>query len=314
MPRGRKQAGFPGAHLVEAFLDMCVAERNAARNTLDAYRRDLADLAGVLKKNGVAIGRAAAKDLKAYLSSLARRHMAPATSARRLSAIKQFYRFLFSEGIARNDPAAHLDAPKRGRPLPKILSEAEVDRLLAVSAKLNDYEARRAVCLLEVLYATGLRVSELVSLPLDVARADPRALIVKGKGGRERLVPLNPSAREALAAYLDMRDEFIPGKKPKNSPWLFPSPSAQGHLTRQRFGQILKEIALKANLDPTKLSPHTLRHAFATHLVARGADLRSVQQMLGHADIATTQIYTHVAGDRLARTLAKTHPLARRKG
>ena len=315
MPRAAKKREIvPGAHLIEAFLDMCASERNAARNTLDAYRRDLFDLAFALKQNGVALQRASPKDLKAYLVSLARRHMASATSARRLSAIKQFYRFLFGEGFAKSDPAAHLDAPKRGRPLPKVLSEAEVDRLLSAAASLDPYDAKRAVCLLELLYATGLRVSELVSLPFAVARGDPRALMVKGKGGRERLVPLNPAARGALAEYLDIRDEFIPGKNAKkDSRWLFPSASAEGHLTRQRFGQMLKNIALKAQIDPAMLSPHTLRHAFATHLLARGADLRSVQQMLGHADIATTQIYTHVAGDRLARTLAKTHPLARRK-
>lgn len=249
------------------------------------------------------------------------RHLAPRTLARRLSAMRQFFRFLVSDGTRADDPTAGLDPPRLGRPLPKILSEAEVARLIAAAAGWPDEEGARLRALLELLYATGLRVSELVGLPLAAAQRDPRFLLVRGKGGKERVVPLSAPARQALAAYLECRGRFLPqNRRPrtkladtKTARWLFPSRGADGHLTRQRCGQLLKELALAAGLDPARLSPHVLRHAFASHLLDHGADLRSVQQMLGHADIATTQIYTHVQSERLRRLVETAHPLARRK-
>jgi integrase/recombinase XerD len=228
--------------------------------------------------------------------------------------MRQFYRFLLSEGARSDDPTAQLDAPRLGRPLPKILAEDEVNGLIAVAASWPGEEGVRLRCVLEILYATGLRVSELVGLPLAAAQRDPRFLLVRGKGGKERLVPLSPPARQALAAYLECRSAFLPrSSAAKTARWLFPSRGAIGHLTRQRCGQMLKELALASGLDPARLSPHVLRHAFASHLLDHGADLRSVQQMLGHADIATTQIYTHVQGERLRRLVETAHPLAQRK-
>ena len=228
--------------------------------------------------------------------------------------MRQFYRFLLSEGARADDPTAQLDAPRLGRPLPKILAEEEIDRLIAAAAAWPGEEGMRLRCLLEMLYATGLRVSELVGLPLAAAQRDPRFLLVRGKGGKERLVPLSPPARQALADYLTCRAAFVPqASGTKTARWLFPSRGMTGHLTRQRCGQMLKELALAAGLDPARLSPHVLRHAFASHLLDHGADLRSVQQMLGHADIATTQIYTHVQGERLRRLVETAHPLAQRK-
>jgi len=239
------------------------------------------------------------------------RLLAPRTLARRLSAMRQFFRFLVSDGTRLDDPTSGLDTPRLGRPLPKILGEAEVERLIAAAAAWPDEEGARLRCLLELLYATGLRVSELIGLPLAGAQRDPRFLLVRGKGGRERVVPLSAPARQALTAYLECRSHFLPNNQA--SRWLFPSRGADGHLTRQRCGQLLKELALAAGLDPARLSPHVLRHAFASHLLDHGADLRSVQQMLGHADIATTQIYTHVQSERLRRLVESAHPLARRK-
>ena len=225
--------------------------------------------------------------------------------------MRQFFRFLVSDGTRNDDPTAGLDAPRLGRPLPKILSETEVGALIAAAADKSEEEGARLRCILELLYATGLRVSELVGLPLAAAQRDPRFLLVRGKGGKERIVPLSMPARRALAAYLGDRGRFVPPRP--SSRWLFPSRGVGGHLTRQRCGQLLKELALAAGLDPARLSPHVLRHAFASHLLDHGADLRSVQQMLGHADIATTQIYTHVQSERLRRLVETAHPLARRK-
>jgi tyrosine recombinase XerD subunit len=238
--------------------------------------------------------------------------MKPATAARRLSALRQFFRFLAQEGIRSDDPAALLDAPKRARPLPKILSEEEVDRLLEASRKLRDdpAESARLNCLLELLYATGLRVSELVGLRWPPFGDDARFLVIRGKGGKERLVPLSEPARKAVEAYAGWRSEFLAPKQV--SPWLFPSRGDSGHLTRQRFGQLLKDLAVAAGLSPSKVSPHVLRHAFASHLLARGADLRAVQKMLGHADISTTQIYTHVLEARKQALVREHHPLAKR--
>lgn len=310
----------PGSRRLEAFFEMLAAERGAARLTLAAYRNDLADVAGFLARRGVALAHADTAALHDYFAALTTRRLAPRTLARRLSALRQFCRFLVGEGVRPDDPTAGIDAPRLGRPLPKILGEAEIARLIAAAATRPAEEGARLRCLLELLYATGLRVSELVGLPLAAAQRDPRFLLVRGKGGKERVVPLSGPAREALAAYLECRPRFLPrllppGRPadPKTARWLFPSRGAAGHLTRQRCGQLLKELALAAGLDPALLSPHVLRHAFATHLLDHGADLRSVQQMLGHADISTTQIYTHVQGARLRRLVETAHPLARRK-
>ncbi|MBV8777794.1 MAG: tyrosine recombinase [Alphaproteobacteria bacterium] len=248
--------------------------------------------------------------MHAYLGGAATRRLAPRTLARRLSTIRQFYRFLLTEGVRSDDPSGGLDAPRLGQPLPKLLSEAEVARLIDTAAAWPAEEGLRLRCILELLYATGLRVSELVTLPLAAAQHDPRFMLVRGKGGKERMVPLSAPSRAALAAYLTCRAGFLTNGKP--SRFLFPSRGRDGHLTRQRCGQLLKELALGAGLDPARLSPHVLRHAFASHLLDHGADLRSVQQMLGHADIATTQIYTHVQGERLRRLVETAHPLARR--
>jgi integrase/recombinase XerD len=228
-----------------------------------------------------------------------------------LSALRQFFGFLFTEGIRKDDPTTAIDAPKRARPLPKVLTRDDIDALIGAAREQDGPEGVRLLCMVEMLYAAGLRVSELAGLPLASARGKDGFIIVRGKGRKERLAPLNPSAREAINAYLDVRDTFLP--KDGQSKFLFPSRSAEGFLTRRRVHQMLKELALKANIDPEKLSPHVLRHAFATHLVEGGADLRSVQTLLGHADIATTQIYTHVASDRLTSVMEAAHPLSRRR-
>ena len=300
----------PLSRQVEAFLEMLAAERGAARLTLAAYRNDLADLARFVAARGASLEQADAALLHGYLGAMSNRHLAPRTLARRLSAMRQFFRFLLGDGARADDPTAGLDPPRLGRPLPKTLGESEVERLIASAATWPGEEGVRLRALLELLYGAGLRVSELVGLPLASAQRDPRFLLVRGKGGKERIVPLSPPARQALALYLDCRKRFLPNARP--SRWLFPSRGAEGHLTRQRCGQLLKELALAAGLDPAKLSPHVLRHAFASHLLDHGADLRSVQQMLGHADIATTQIYTHVQSERLRRLVETAHPLARR--
>jgi integrase/recombinase XerD len=301
---------------LEAFLETLAAERGAARLTLSAYRADLEDLAFFLATRGGALEIADAVGLRDYIGAMNARRLAPRTLARRLSATRQFFRFLISDGSRADDPTVDLDPPRLGRPLPKILSRSEVETLIAAASEWPGDEGVRLRCLLELLYATGLRVSELVALPLAAMRRDPRFLAVRGKGGKERVVPLSEPARWALAEYLECRTGFIPRTEagsPKAERWLFPSRGGEGHLTRQRCGQLLKELALKARLDPARLSPHVLRHAFASHLLDGGADLRSVQQMLGHADIATTQIYTHVQGERLRRLVETAHPLATRK-
>jgi integrase/recombinase XerD len=314
--RNRRAAAALPSRRVEAFLEMLMAERGAARLTLAAYRNDLADLAGFVAARGQALDTADPAALHDYLAAAATRRLAPRTVARRLSAMRQFYRFLLSEGARADDPTAGLDAPRLGRPLPKILGEADVERLIAAAAAWPGEEGVRLRCLLELLYATGLRVSELITLPLAAAQRDPRFVLVRGKGGKERLVPLSTPARQALAGYLACRAAFLPRGKPpgnKGARWLFPSRGEAGYLTRQRCGQLLKELAAAAGLDPARLSPHVMRHAFASHLLDHGADLRSVQQMLGHADIATTQIYTHVQSERLRRLVETAHPLAQRK-
>ncbi len=299
---------------LDAFLDMLVAERNAAANTRDAYRRDLEDAGRWLGEHGPGLSEANDDELRSYLRHLGEAGAAPRTVARRLSALRQFYRFLCSEGRRADDPASALDSPAQGRPLPKLVDEPGVSALIAAATRLQGAEGVRLVTLLEVLYATGLRVSELVGLPLTAMSRDTRCLIVRGKGGKERMVPLSPPAREALARWLPLRGGFLPPGGGKAERYLFPSPNAaDGHLTRQGFGLMLKEVALAAGLDPAKLSPHVLRHAFATHLLDHGADLRSVQMMLGHSDIATTQIYTHVTSERLKQAVVEHHPLAGRR-
>ena len=305
------------AELIESFLDMMRAERGASINTLSAYRRDLLDFHGWLAGRGKDAKRAARDDVRAYLAKLAEAGIAGSSQARRLSALRQFFGFLYSDGIRSDDPTVAIDAPKRGRPLPKILSREDMELLIDTAAgqASESAEGVRLACIVEVLYASGLRVSELATLPLAAARNRDGVLLVKGKGGKERLAPLNPRAGEAIARWLEVRERFLPrGERRRHAErFLFPSRSAECHLTRRRLHQMLKALALEAGLDPDKLSPHVLRHAFATHLVEGGADLRSVQTLLGHADIATTQIYTHVARDRLAATMASAHPLSRRK-
>lgn len=299
-----------GNHFLELFLEMLSVERGAARNTLAAYRRDLVDLERFLASRGLKLASVSRDDLLVYLESLRDGGMAPASAARKLSAMRQFFRFLFAEGLRQDNPAATLESPKRRRPLPKVLSVDDVDVLLErARAAATDtagparLKALRLYCLLELLYATGLRVSELVTLKRRAAASGDRALLVRGKGGRERLVPLTDRARQAVADYLDATADA-------ESVWLFPSRGKDGHLTRQAFAQELKLAAARAGLDPGRISPHVLRHAFASHLLERGADLRSVQQLLGHADISTTQIYTHVLEERLKRLVQDHHPLS----
>ena len=296
----------PGdAVLFDRFVEMLIAERGAAANTVAAYRRDLDDFADFQRRcRQRPVAGADSADLRGYLGDLARRGMAPGTSARRLSTLRQYFGFLVAEGVRADDPAAVLDASVRGRSLPKILSEDEIERLLAAARAHDGAAGLRLIAMVEILYATGLRVSELVGLPLSALEGDGRLLLVRGKGAKERLVPLGEPAAEAIAAYRESRA----GAEP--SPWLFPSRGAQGHLTRRRLGQMMKALAAEAGIDPAKVSPHVLRHAFASHLLAHGADLRSVQAMLGHADISTTQIYTHVLAARLDALVRTHHPLA----
>jgi integrase/recombinase XerD len=305
------------SQLIDLFLDMMAAERGAARNTLDAYRRDLDDMSLRLSSHGTEMLEADTRHLEACLAEMAREGLAPSTAARRLSAIRRFYRFLLAENYRADDPARSMSGPKQGRPLPKILSESDVDAIFDSADTLDGARGLRARALLEILYAGGLRVSELVGLPLNAIARSESAIYVTGKGGKERLVPLTPPALDAISAWLVVRDETLPKAKPalrsRAQRFLFPSTSAkEGHLTREQFARILKDLAAVAGLDAKKISPHVLRHAFATHLLANGADLRSVQALLGHADISTTQIYTHVLEERL-RTLVETaHPLAKR--
>ncbi|MGF7158435.1 integrase/recombinase XerD [Rhodoligotrophos appendicifer] len=307
--------GARDGRLIEGFLEMLSAERGAARNTLDAYQRDLSDYRVFLTQRKQIIGRATSDDLRAYLSSLEANGLSAATSSRRLSALRQFHKFLYAEGLRDDDPSSVLESPGARRPLPKILSVEEVDRLLALAReevtqarlKPDQFRAVRMNCLMELLYATGMRVSELVSLTLKTVQTDDRFLTIRGKGGRERLVPLNSKAREALQTYIGLLRQGKNGTPDQG--WLFPSQGSSGYLTRQYFALELKGLAARAGIDPARISPHVLRHAFASHLLAGGADLRAVQQMLGHADISTTQIYTHVLAERLKQVLSQ-HPLA----
>jgi integrase/recombinase XerD len=295
---------------VERFLEMLAAERNAAANTRLAYSKDLADFAAFLGKSGTDVARASAAQVRAYLARLRAAGMSPRTAARRLASLRQFHRFLVAEGVRAYDPLSTIDGPKIGRPLPKILDRGDVEKLIAAARAQAGPDGKRLTALIEILYAAGLRVSELAALPLAALARDNRFLVVRGKGSKERLAPLSEPAREAIEAYRAVRPAFLP-KGAKDSRFMFPSRGAAGHLTTARVAQLLKALAVEAGLDPRRLSPHVLRHAFATHLIDGGADLRAVQQMLGHADIATTQIYTHVAGERMRRLVHERHPLAR---
>jgi integrase/recombinase XerD len=309
------------AKLISLFLDMLAAEQGAGDNTLDAYRRDLTDFSGFLVGSGKGFASVETQMLRDYLADLDARSFKSSSVARRLSALRHLFRFLLNERVRSDDPAAILAGPKRGRGLPKVLSISDVDRLLVQAKSLTEapeasalqrLRAMRLYCLLEVLYATGLRVSELVSLPLSASRRDARMIVVRGKGDKERLVPLNEASRQAMADYLKAM-EALKGEKKKNaaaSKWLFPSFGESGHLTRQHFARDLKELAASAGLAPRLVSPHVLRHAFASHLLHNGADLRIVQTLLGHTDISTTQIYTHVVEERLKSLVRDLHPLA----
>lgn len=294
---------------IEAFLEMMAVERDASPHTLSAYGRDLADAEMALSDAG-GLMKADAEAVEGWFADLSRRGLSAATAARRRSSARQFYRFALAEGWRTDDPSRRLDAPKQGRSLPKVLSRDEIDALLAASAARDAAAGLRLVALVEMAYASGLRVSELLGLKVEAVRRDPAYLIVRGKGGKERLAPLNAAAREAIKAWLIARDAKRKPDAP-DSPWLFPSSGRTGHLTPRRFAQLLDEAAIMAGIDPARVSPHVLRHAFATHLLEGGADLRVVQTLLGHVDIATTQIYTHVATDRLAQVVHQNHPLAR---
>ena len=292
---------------------MMITERGAAKNTIQAYQRDLLAFAGFLQTQGTTFETLTPDDIRAYLSFHHQQGMEAASSARALSSLRQFFRFLVLEGIQTEDPCSLIDSPKTRRPLPRVLSEEDILNLLKTAHEDPSPEGKRTTALLEILYATGLRVSELVSLPFSAIPQDQNpdqlCLIVRGKGDKERMVPLNTHAIKALLAYLPVRATFIPSEK-SGGIWLFPSISAQGHLTRQWFAQLLKDLAIKANLDPAKISPHIIRHAFATHLLHHGADLISVQKMLGHVDISTTQIYTHVLQEKLQKLVQQHHPLS----
>lgn len=322
---GRPAMPKPDLHpQVDAFLDMLTSERGAAMNTRHAYWRDLADVSLYLRsKRNSDVNKATTEDLKAYLKDLAEKthvkganksKIAVRTVARRLSALRQFYRYLVSENSRQDDPTSTIESPKQGRTLPKTLSESEVSTLIKTASAAGGAESTRLVCLLEMLYATGLRVSELVGLPQSALGEGNQFVLITGKAGRDRMVPLSDPAQKALKKYMDVRKQFIGSdeQRARQEKWVFPSrTSDSGHLTRQRFAQLLKDLARAAQIDEDRVSPHILRHAFATHLLSNGADLRSVQKMLGHADIATTQIYTHIVGDKLKATVKDKHPLSK---
>jgi len=301
----------PAFDPISQFLQMMAVERNAARPTLEAYGRDLQDMCDTLRVNASGALGLGEGDIGRFFAVLDDRGLASSSLHRKRSAIRQFYRFCVSENLCASDPSRKIAAAKKGRSLPKIVSRAEIEALLEATEVKDLNQAARLRCLIEMAYASGMRISELVGLRLDAVIRDPAYLIIKGKGGVERLVPLNPPAREAIRAYLGVRGAFLQSKDQAN-PFLFASRGAEGHLTRRRVGQLLDEAAMNAGIDPARVSPHVLRHAFATHLLEGGADLRVVQTLLGHADISTTQIYTHVANERLREVVETHHPLAKR--
>ncbi|MBO0662058.1 site-specific tyrosine recombinase XerD [Jiella sp. MQZ9-1] len=312
--RGSLAAGYEA----EAFLEMMAVERGASQNTLDAYRRDLEDASSHFAARGTTLKSADTEAIRGYVSALAAQGLAESSRARRLSALRQFYRFLYVEGHRGDDPTGPIEGAKKKRPLPKVMSEAEVDRLLDLAAEAAARDdlspaarlrAARLAALVELLYATGLRVSELVSLPRSVLRATGQAIIVKGKGGKERMVPIGEAAGDAMRRYVEVVRETR-GREGGDTRFLFPAASETGHLTRQAFARDLKALAARAGIAAAKISPHVLRHAFASHLLKHGADLRAVQELLGHSDISTTQIYTHVLEERLIRLVTDHHPLS----
>lgn len=303
--------------LISAFLDASAAELGAAENTLLSYGRDLRHLLSWLNHTNIGFCSATRGDIESYLVACEAEGLATTTRARRLSSLKQLFRFLFEEGIRTDNPAIEIKGPGKSKKLPQTLSEAEISEMLQAVRKFGRTPAERLrnTCLLELAYATGMRVSELVSLPADAARGDPRMLLVRGKGNKERMVPLTGAARDAMAAWLKLRDEIVQKKVNKGksaTPFLFPSSGKSGHLTRHWFYGAIKQIASAAGIMPDKVTPHRLRHAFATHLLAGGADLRAIQTLLGHADISTTEIYTHVLEERLRDLVLTHHPLAKK--
>ena len=300
------------ARLIEAFLEMMAVERAAAANTLKNYGRDLERFSAFARARGESLETAGADDIAAWLEALEAEGLAASTAALKTSAMRQFYQFLYTEGYRSDNPTAAISRPKTTRPLPKVLSASEVETLFEAANRNETPKGLRLMAMLEVLYSAGLRVSELVSLKLAAVRRGERLLLIRGKGDKERLAPLSARAVMAIDRYLEVRAALA--EEEKTSPWLFPSRGKSGHITTARFAQMLKDLAVTAGLPASKVSPHVLRHAFATHLIEGGADLRSVQQMLGHADITTTQIYTHVAQDRLRDLVLTKHPLAQKKG
>ncbi|PHO02345.1 tyrosine recombinase [Rhodobacteraceae bacterium 4F10] len=301
---------------ITSFLDAQAAEHGAAQNTQEAYARDLRDFAERTQMQGKSFSSLSRSDIEAYLIHCEEQGLAKSTRARRLSAVKQLFRFAFEEGWREDNPAIQIKGPGRDQRLPKTLDMLEVDHLLQAARQhgRNDHDRLRNTCLLELLYATGMRVSELVSLPVSSTRGDPRMLLIRGKGDKERMVPLSPPARDALADWIAARDLIEDDKRAKGKPvskFLFPSRGKLGHLTRNRFYLLIKELAVAGGVSPAKVTPHTLRHAFATHLLANGADLRTIQTLLGHADVATTEIYTHVLDERLRELVHTHHPLAK---
>lgn len=301
---------------ISSFLEAQAAELGAATNTLLGYGRDLKDVLSWLGRNSLTFQTVSRAQIEDYLIFCDAQGLSKATRARRLSSIRQLYRFAFEEGWREDNPAIQIKGPGRDKRLPKTLDIAEVDQLLTAARETgrSPIDRLRNTCLMELLYATGMRVSELVALPVSATRGDPRMLLIQGKGGKERMVPLSPPAREALSAWLAERDTLEEQAKAKGSPpsrYLFPSRGKSGYLTRHRFYLLIKELAVAGGVSPEKVTPHTLRHAFATHLLANGADLRSIQTLLGHADVATTEIYTHVLDERLRELVLEHHPLAR---
>lgn len=300
--------------LVEQFIEMMLAERGAAANTAAAYGRDLAEFLTYLK--GGELAEVSRETIEKFMATLSRAGRSPQTMARKLSAIRQLFQFLYGEKLRGDNPAITLDTPKLAKQLPKTLSQSDIEGLIAAAQEDTSPKGLRLLAMLEVMYGAGLRVSEMVALKLSAVQGkqggkQAEFLMIRGKGGKERLVPVGGRAQAALANYLAVRVQFITGDN--GSPYLFPYARAQGYITRQQFGVMLKELAIKAGIDPEKISPHTLRHSFASHLLEGGADLRVIQELLGHSDISTTQIYTHVAGERLKKLVQENHPLAKKK-
>lgn len=325
-PRQGSRKGRDGFD-IEIFLEMMAVERGASENTIGAYRRDLEDTSEFLESRGTSLAEASSEDIRALVSSLSARGLAASSQARRMSSLRQFYKFLYGEGMRADDPTGLIETARTPRPLPKIMSEDEVDRLIGSAAAVADdpalpaparARARRLHALVELLYATGLRVSELVGLPRSVLRAQDRMIIVRGKGDKERMVPIGERARDALQAFGEAlraaRAGELRADASAGQPWLFPALSQSGHMTRQAFARDLKALASRAGIPASRVSPHVLRHAFASHLLQNGADLRAVQELLGHADISTTQIYTHVLEERLIRLVTDHHPLSEASG